>query len=60
MSGSDDVASARGDPSLPTYRVSHQEIGRQAFWMLDRLLKGEKLSKMEIQIRGALVIRKST
>ncbi len=51
--------SPQGEPPLTTYLVPFEELGRQAFQMLNRLLEGEKLLKMEIQIRGDLVIRQS-
>ncbi len=58
--GIDDFASsAQSDPPLTTYHIPFEEIGRQSFQTLDRLLQGKELSTTEISLRGSLVARKS-
>jgi DNA-binding LacI/PurR family transcriptional regulator len=58
--GMDDyAASARSEPLLTTYHVPFDEMGRQAFQMLNRLVQGEKLSTIQSQVRGSLVVRQS-
>ena len=55
----DYALSAKCDPPLTTYHVPFEEIGRQSFQMLRRLLEGEKSANSEIQVRGTLIARKS-
>lgn len=46
--------------SLTTYHVPFEEMGRQAFERLSSLLEGSSGSSQETQIRGSLIIRKSS
>jgi len=58
--GMDDFTmSGQSVPALTTYRIPFEEIGRQAFEMLERLVRGEKLATTEVQIRGNLTVRQS-
>ena len=56
---SDYALSAQGNPPLTTYHVPYEEIGRQSFQMLNRLLQGENPAESEIQLRGSLIVRQS-
>jgi len=55
----DYAISAQHDPALTTYHIPFEEIGRQAFQTLNRLLQGETTVEREIQLRGRLVERQS-
>lgn len=56
---SDYAISSQSDPSLTTYRVPFEEIGRQSFHLLSRLLEDDPPTEKNIQIRGSLVTRQS-
>ncbi len=56
---SDYAISSQSDIPLTTYRTSFEEIGRQSFHLLNRLLKGEQPSERNLQIRGSIAVRKS-
>jgi GntR family transcriptional regulator of arabinose operon len=61
VSGVDDysaLASSHGVP-LTTYRIPFEEMGRQSFAMLDRVLQNKSTPSLEHQIRGEIVVRKS-
>ncbi len=61
VSGVDDysaLASSHGVP-LTTYRIPFEEMGRESFAMLDRVLQMKSAPSLEHQIRGEIVIRKS-
>jgi GntR family transcriptional regulator of arabinose operon len=61
ISGVDDysiLAASHGVP-LTTYRIPFEEMGRESFAMLDRVLQTKSPSPIEHQIRGEIVIRKS-
>jgi DNA-binding LacI/PurR family transcriptional regulator len=55
----DYAISAQSNPPLTTYHVPYEEIGRQSFQMLTRLLQGEKPAESEVQLRGSLIVRQS-
>lgn len=58
--GIDDYAvSAQSEPALTTYHIPYEQMGREAFQMLNRLLQGERLSAAEAQVRGNIVVRQS-
>jgi GntR family transcriptional regulator, arabinose operon transcriptional repressor len=44
---------------LTTYRVPYEQIGSLAVRLLDRLVNGEKLERLEFQLPGELIVRKS-
>ncbi len=45
---------------LTTYRAPYEQIGSHAVRLLDRLVNGEKLERLELQLPGELIVRKST
>lgn len=60
VAGIDDYAPAAvSTPSLTTYHVPYEEMGRQAFDVLNRLLHQEQPPPLETQVRGEMVIRRS-
>jgi len=62
VSGVDDysvLAASHGVP-LTTYRIPFEEMGRESFAMLDRILESGYTTALEHQIRGEIVIREST
>lgn len=60
VTGMEDFAIAQGKGvSLTTYRVPFEQMGRQAFLVLDQILKGSPSRCQETQIRGELIIRES-
>jgi DNA-binding LacI/PurR family transcriptional regulator len=61
VTGMEDFALAQSNSiSLTTYHVPFEEMGAQAYRILDALLSGRPLDSVENQIRGRLVIRNST
>ncbi len=62
VSGVDDcsvLAASHGIP-LTTYRIPFEEMGRESFAMLNQMLNSPSTQSREHQIRGEIVIRKST
>jgi DNA-binding LacI/PurR family transcriptional regulator len=58
--GIDDYAlSAHSEPPLTTYHIPYEQMGRDAFLQLDRLLLEAKLPPSEKLVRGSLVARRS-
>lgn len=59
VGASDYTISVQSEPTLTTYRTPFEEMGRRAFQMLEQSVRGEKLSKLEVKVRGELVVRQS-
>jgi DNA-binding LacI/PurR family transcriptional regulator len=56
--GIDDFALS-AQSALTTYHVPFEELGRQSFQMLNRLIQGEQLSTAEPSLLGGTVVRKT-
>ena len=68
--GIDDYAlAAQADPPLTTYHIPYEQMGREAFGILNRLLaaaspaasgpEGQASANLELPLRGELVVRRS-
>jgi GntR family transcriptional regulator, arabinose operon transcriptional repressor len=58
--GIDNLAAAsNNEPSITTYGIPNEEIGRRAFAVLNDLIHGRQPLVQEIQIRGELIVRQS-
>jgi DNA-binding LacI/PurR family transcriptional regulator len=55
----DYAASDQREPSLTTYHIPFEEMGRKAFQTLDALLNTSPMPECETRIRGEIVIRQS-
>jgi DNA-binding LacI/PurR family transcriptional regulator len=59
--GFDDIDfAAMFSPSLTTIRVNMEEMGVQAFMMLDRLIRKESIAANTIELEPKLIVRQST
>lgn len=47
-------------PPLTTYASPHEEVGRQAFRLLNKMISGTQPDALEYQVRGDIVIRSSS
>ena len=58
--GSDDLPiAATSKPSLTTYRVSPEEVGSQAFRLLDRFVRKPDKVPASVEVRGEIIERES-
>lgn len=62
ISGVDDYSAMVASHGVPltTYHVPYEEMGRKTFEVLDRALREQPAAPEECQIRGEIVIRKSS
>ncbi|MBD0381411.1 LacI family DNA-binding transcriptional regulator [Paenibacillus sedimenti] len=59
--GFDDIDfAAMFSPSLTTIRVNMEEMGTQAFTMLDRLIRKEQVAESNMEFEPELIVRQST
>lgn len=56
----DNLTHLQNTPPLTTYRVPFEEIGAQAFGILQSATSGQPCSELEYHLRGTVVIREST
>ncbi|MBE2205935.1 MAG: GntR family transcriptional regulator [Chthoniobacterales bacterium] len=61
ITGCDDFRiAANHRPAMTTYHVPFEEIGRQSFSLLTRMMRGEARAEEEVRLRGTLIAREST